>query len=479
MQSVLIVDDETHTRDGLVAVLSDDYDVLAAANADEAVKLLDAEEFDAVITDFRMAGKSGLSVIDKAISVPSKPVCIMLTAYGNVETAVEAMKRGATDFLSKPVNVDKLEKVLRESLEKRKLAIEQEKLEIQKRVESAKKAQKHPAATVVAAGHFELGDIIANSPKMREVVDRATQVAQSKATVTLTGETGTGKELIANLIHASSARADKPFVPVHCAAIPANLLESELFGFEKGAFTGAVNRRIGRFEAANSGTIFLDEIGEIDAATQVKLLRFLETKTLERIGGNEPIHVDVRIICATNRDLKALAESGDFRADLYYRLNVVEINIPPLREHPQDIKSLLEAYSVFYAKENNMQPITFSPDAIAALEKYPWSGNIRELRNFCENAVVMCPSRNITFANLEERFKNLQTNIKGGTISLLPNLANTIPELPMPTKKESEDALIKRALEAAGGNKSKAAEILGISRRTLYRKLSPESQSDS
>ena len=302
---------------------------------------------------------------------------------------------------------------------------------------------------------------------MREVVDRATQVAHSKATVTLTGETGTGKELIANLIHASSPRADKPFVPVHCAAIPSNLLESELFGYEKGAFTGAVNRRIGRFEAADGGTIFLDEIGEIDAATQVKLLRFLETKTLERIGGNESIRVDVRIVCATNKDLKALAENGDFRADLYYRLNVVEIKIPPLREHPQDIPSLLEAYSEYFAKENSALPVKFSADALDALKKYPWPGNIRELRNFCENAVVMSPSREIGIAELDGKFKNP---------AILPAASKPpagAPELPMPTKKESEDALIRRALEAAGGNKSKAAEILGISRRTLYRKLSP------
>lgn len=267
---------------------------------------------------------------------------------------------------------------------------------------------------------------------MREVVDRATQVAHSKATVTLTGETGTGKELIANLIHASSPRADRPFVPVHCAAIPSNLLESELFGYEKGAFTGAVNRRIGRFEAADGGTIFLDEIGEIDAATQVKLLRFLETKTLERIGGNESIRVDVRIVCATNKDLKALAESGDFRADLYYRLNVVEIKIPPLREHPQDIPSLLEAYSEYFAKENSALPVKFSADALDALKKYPWPGNIRELRNFCENAVVMSPSREIGIAELDGKFKNP---------AILPAASKPpagAPELPMPTKKRAK-----------------------------------------
>jgi len=466
MQSVLIVDDEKHTRDGLVAALADNYDVLAAANADEAIKLLDAEEFDAVITDFRMSGKSGLSVIDKAASLPNKPACIMLTAYGNVETAVEAMKRGAADFLSKPVDVDKLERILKDALDKREEKRAEEKKILENNRAEAQHAKKHIPSAVVAGAHFELGDIIANSPKMREVVDLATQVAHSKATVTLTGETGTGKELIANLIHTSSPRAEKPFIPVHCAAIPSNLLESELFGYEKGAFTGAVNRRIGRFEAADGGTIFLDEIGEIDTTTQVKLLRFLETRTLERIGGNQSIKVDVRIICATNKDLKTLAEKGEFRADLYYRLNVVEINIPPLREHPSDIPSLLDAYSKYFADENSMEPVVFSADAVSVLKKYPWPGNIRELRNFCEKTVVMSPVREITADRLEARFKNAELPPR-------PAAAHgNLPQLPMPTKKESEEALIKQALEAAGGNKSKAAEILGISRRTLYRKLS-------
>ena len=444
MQSVLIVDDEKHTRDGLVAALADNYDVLAAANADEAIKLLDAEEFDAVITDFRMSGKSGLSVIDKAASLPNKPACIMLTAYGNVETAVEAMKRGAADFLSKPVDVDKLERILKDALDKREEKRAEEKKILENNRAEAQHAKKHIPSAVVAGAHFELGDIIANSPKMREVVDLATQVAHSKATVTLTGETGTGKELIANLIHTSSPRAEKPFIPVHCAAIPSNLLESELFGYEKGAFTGA----------------------EIDATTQVKLLRFLETRTLERIGGNQSIKVDVRIICATNKDLKTLAEKGEFRADLYYRLNVVEINIPPLREHPSDIPSLLDAYSKYFADENSMEPVVFSADAVSVLKKYPWPGNIRELRNFCEKTVVMSPVREITADRLEARFKNAELPPR-------PAAAHgNLPQLPMPTKKESEEALIKQALEAAGGNKSKAAEILGISRRTLYRKLS-------
>ncbi len=451
MRSVLIVDDEKHTRDGLSAVLADSYDVFAASNADEAINMLDAEPFDAVITDLRMAGKSGMSVIDKTISLSDAPVCIMLTAYGNMETAIEAMKHGATDFLTKPVDVDKLEKVLQDALDKRDQRRENLHIESQKHADSLKKT--HGESSVINAKNTEIGCIIASGKKMREVAEKAKQVAHSKASVMLTGETGTGKELFARLIHTSSPRKDAPFLPVHCAAIPANLLESELFGYEKGAFTGANQRRIGRFEAANGGTIFLDEIGEIDAATQVKLLRFLETKTFERLGSTQSISVDVRVVCATNKDLKAMCERGEYREDLYYRLNVVEIKIPPLREHPEDIKPLLDSYISYYAKENELAPVKISQDALKILQEYQWHGNIRELRNFCENIVVMNPTRTLEATDLDPKF----TEAKPHDIGF--------------SKKENELELIKKAIEATGGNKSKAAEMLGISRRTLHRKL--------
>ena len=451
MRSVLIVDDEKHTRDGLSAVLADSYDVFAASNADEAIAMLDAESFDAVVTDLRMAGKSGMSVIDKTISMSDKPVCIMLTAYGSMEIAVEAMKRGATDFLPKPVDVDKLEKVLEDALDKREQKKKIAESENKKNVEVVKKT--HGTSNVVEAKHIDIGCFIATSKVMKDVVEKAMQVAHSKASVMLTGETGTGKELFARLIHSSSPRKDAPFLPVHCAALPANLLESELFGYEKGAFTGANQRRIGRFEAANKGTIFLDEIGEIDAQTQVKLLRFLETKTFERLGSSQSQTVDVRMVCATNKDLKSMCECGEYREDLYYRLNVVEIKIPPLREHPEDIKPLLESYIAYFARENEIEPVKISPEALAVLEKYEWAGNIRELRNFCENIVVMNPSRTLTLENLDDKFLNSK------------------PRTSSFSKKENELDLIKKAIDAAGGNKSKAAEMLGISRRTLHRKL--------
>lgn len=456
MQSILIVDDEKNTREGLCKAFGDDFDVFAASNADEAIRMLDAENFDAVITDLRMSGKTGMSVIDKAISVEHRPVCIMLTAYGNVEMAVEAMKRGADDFISKPVDIQRLENSLLEHLQKRE---KQKQERLQKNSEHIKTLREKKIDAVsadVATSNSESGAIIATSNVMRKVIETAKTAAKSKATVLITGETGTGKELIARLIHSESPRKNNAFLPVHCAAIPENLLESELFGYEKGAFTGAIQRRIGRFEAANNGTIFLDEIGEIDSPTQVKLLRFLETKSFERIGSNSPISVDVRIVCATNKDLKSLSESGDFREDLYYRLNVVEIKVPPLREHKEDIPSLIKAYTNFFAKENNLEPVEISEEAMKILIAYSWRGNVRELRNFCENISVMRSGETITPEMLEAKFSETEQK-----------------QLPQKTfsAKENELALIEEALKSTNGNKTKAAELLGISRRTLHRKL--------
>ena len=325
MRSILIVDDERHTRDGLSAVLADTYDVFAASNADEAIKMLDAEPFDAVVTDLRMAGKSGISVIDKTISMAEKPVCIMLTAYGNMETAIEAMKHGATDFLTKPVDVEKLEKVIADALDKREEARKSGEEQKQKHAAAAQKT--HGTTAVVEAKHVDIGCLIANSKKMREVVEKAVQVAHSKATVMLTGETGTGKELIARLIHSASPRKDNAFLPVHCAALPANLLESELFGYEKGAFTGANQRRIGRFEAADKGTIFLDEIAKL-TPNQVKLLRF-SNKKFRASRQHAEYKVDAPYSAATTKILKEMSERGEYRETSCERVK----KLPPLREH--------------------------------------------------------------------------------------------------------------------------------------------------
>ena len=464
MQSILIVDDEKNTREGLSRAFGDDFDVFAASNADDAIRMLDAENFDAVITDLRMSGKTGMSVIDKAISVEHRPVCIMLTAYGNVAMAVEAMKRGADDFISKPVDIDKLENTLLALLKKRDDAQKERLRKSNEHIQSLHEKKITTATAENVSSKSEFGAIIANSKAMKDVVATAQIAAKSKATVLITGETGTGKELVARLIHSSSPRSDKKFLPVHCAAIPDNLLESELFGYEKGAFTGAVQRRIGRFEAANAGTIFLDEIGEIDASTQVKLLRFLETKTFERIGSNDPISVDVRIVCATNKNLRQMAENGDFREDLYYRLNVVEIRVPPLREHKEDIPALLEAYLDFFAKENSLERATISAQAMEVLVNYQWRGNVRELRNFCENIAVMNFGKIITVDMLDSKFFEKYSD------------SSFEPAQKSFSTKENESNLIEQALLSAGGNKTKAAQLLGISRRTLHRKLAEKGE---
>ncbi len=448
--TILIVDDEKHTRDGLMAALEDDYDVYVARDAEEAFRLLDSEKFDIVLTDLRMAGKSGLKVVEKTVSLPDKPICIMMTAYGNVETAVEAMKRGAYDFLTKPLNLEKLEILIKRALQSKQ--VEKENVSLHTRLDKK----------------YSFQGIVGHSQALQLVIEQVQQVAPSKATILLTGETGTGKELIAQMIHQNSPRARGPFVPVHCAALPTNLLESELFGHEKGAFTGAAEKRLGRFEAAEGGTLFLDEIGEIDASTQVKLLRFLESKTFERVGSIKPITVDLRLVCATNRDLLKMVGKGEFREDLYYRLNVIPIHLPPLRERREDIPVLLNHYISYFANENNLPPVQLSPEALAILETYAWPGNIRELRNFCENSVVMRQGGVLSPYDLDPRFLQKERPEGLRDSSSAPNAF--IMQNPL-SKEENEKRLLRNALVEAKGNRTQAARLMGISRRTLHRKL--------
>jgi len=449
--SILIVDDEKNTREGLAAALEGEYEVFQAADADEAFRLLEVEQFAVVLTDLRMAGKSGLRVIEKALQMPYKPVCLMMTAYGNVETAVEAMKRGAYDFLTKPVNLEKLEILIRRALQERRL--EKENTTLHERLDQ----------------QYSFQGIIGHSKALQQVLEQVKQVAVSRATVLLLGETGTGKELTAQMIHQNSPRARGPFVPVHCAAIPASLLESELFGHEKGAFTGATERRIGRFEAADGGTLFLDEMGDIDPSTQVKLLRFLETRSFERLGSTKPIQVDVRLVCATHRDLTDMVAKGTFREDLYYRLHVVPIRLPPLRERAEDVPLLLDHYLRQFATENAVTAPRLSPGALAALQKYAWPGNIRELRNFCENAVVLKRGGEITEYDLDPRFTSAAILVgpggkaAGGNGGMVPR--NTL------SKEENEKRLLRQALVEARGNRTRAAKLMGISRRGLHRKI--------
>jgi len=444
--TVLIVDDEKNTRDGLSLALEDDYDVYKASSAEEAFNLMEAETFDVVLTDLRMAGKSGLTVIDKAIKLPNHPVCIMMTAYGNVETAVEAMRRGAFDFLTKPVSLQKLDILIKRALKSR--TIEKENVVLHERLDKK----------------YSFDGIVGNSPSLTEVLDKVRLVAPSKATVLLEGETGTGKELIAQSIHQNSERSRQAFVPVHCAALAANLLESELFGHEKGAFTGAAERRIGRFEAADSGTLFLDEIGEIDASTQVKLLRFLETRSFERLGSSKPLKVDVRLVCATNRNLAEMAQHGEFREDLLYRLNVITINLPPLRERKEDLPVLLNHYMNYFSAENGLEPILLNDGALKVLSAYRWPGNIRELRNFCENTVVLKRGKELSEYDLDLKYS---AKVDDSTSRETERLSSS----PTLSREDNEKRLLRSALIKASGNRTRAAELMGISRRTLHRKL--------
>lgn len=442
--SVLIVDDEKHTREGLQQALQENYDVTVASNADEAFNLMDAQEFEVIVTDLRMPGKSGLKVIDKALALTNKPAVIMMTAYGSIDSAVEAMKRGAVDFLTKPVQIERLEILIQRALKTKTLEVEVKHLH--ERLDEK----------------FNVGAIVGHSPRLNEVIERVKLVAPSKATILIEGETGTGKELVAQAIHQASPRARAAFVPVHCAALPATLLESELFGHERGAFTGATDRREGRFELADGGTVFLDEIGEIGPEIQVKLLRFLETRSFERIGGTKTLNVDVRLVAATNRNLEQMVKEGKFREDLYFRLNVVRITTPPLRERVEDIPVLLEHFIQVYAKENAYEAVQVEPGAMRHLQAYPWPGNIRELRNFAENAVVLRRGGRMTEFDLEPKFR--------GEASPPPSMITPTPANPL-SVGENEKRLLREALMKARGNRTRAATLLGISRRTLHRKI--------
>jgi len=441
--TLLIVDDEKHTREGLMLALEDEYDVFLAADADEAFRLMESEPFDIILTDLRMAGKSGMKVIEGAIQLPRHPIIVMMTAYGSVETAVEAMKRGAYDFLTKPVSIEKLEILLRRALQSR--ATEKKVVELEERLDRK----------------YSFSGLLGNSEAMEGVIEKVKRVAPSKASVLITGETGTGKELIAQSIHQNSDRSRKPFIAVHAAALSASLLESELFGHEKGSFTGAMERRVGRFEAANGGTLFLDEIGEIDASIQVKLLRFLETRTFERLGSVKPVQVDVRLVAATNRDLEKMVAEGTFREDLLYRLNVVKIWIPPLRDRGEDIDLLVLYYLKFFAQENGYEPLVVNSDVMQVLRRYRWPGNIRELRNFAENAVVMKRGGQLTAYDLDAKFYEGDSGHQHSA-GLIGNPLSV---------EENEKHLLRNALVQAKGNRTKAAQLLGMSRRTLHRKL--------
>jgi DNA-binding NtrC family response regulator len=450
--TILIVDDEKHTRDGLRAALEDDFDVYVGGSIQEALNVMSAETVDLVLTDLRLGGEDGMQLIDKLLALPHPPIVIMMTAYGSVDAAVEAMKRGAYDFVTKPINIAKLEILIHRALRSRKT--EEEVVELKKQVERK----------------YGLERLIGESAVMHEVFDTIKQVAPTRATVLITGESGTGKELVAQALHALSGRPKQKFVAVHCAALSPQLLESELFGHEKGAFTGAMERRIGRFEQANGGTIFLDEIGEIDTTTQVKLLRVLsEERSFERVGGNTSLKVDVRLVAATNRDLQKMVGEGKFRDDLYFRLSVVPIHIPPLRERREDIPLLVAAFLKQFSEENAKPLRELTSDAMQAVLRYDWPGNVRELRTAIEHGVVMATGAKITVRDLPAAVRQGEAAATGPRGLPAPKYA--VSQSEHFDLHATEERLILQALSESKGNVTEAARKLGISRRTLHRKL--------
>jgi two-component system response regulator AtoC len=449
LPTLLVVEDEKNTRDGLRRYFEGKFDIYLAADVAAAMNLLETQPVDVLLTDLRlMGGTEGLDLLRRVQSLPRPPVSLLMTAYGSEKVAVQAMKQGAYDYITKPLDLEKLEAMLTRALHSRRVETENRQL----RVELDKK--------------FGLEKLIGNAPAMIEIYDRIRQVAPTRATVLIEGESGTGKELVAQSLHMLSPRKTARFVAVHCAALSPQLLESELFGHEKGAFTGAIERRVGRFEEANHGTIFLDEIGEIDAATQIKLLRVLGEQAIQRVGSNQTVKVDVRVVAATNKNLQTLVREGKFRDDLFYRLDVVPIHLPPLRERREDIPLLLNAFIQEFARQNERKITGLSADAQEALLRYAWPGNIRQLRATIERAVVLCRGERIGL-------RDLPLDIQGKPDPASPAYAGgaTYVSSSNLNLETMEKTFIQQALRLTERNVTEAAKLLGISRRTLHRKI--------
>jgi len=438
---LLIVDDERNIREGVSEYFqSEGYETLTAENGIEALSKIRHNDVDLIITDLKMIGLSGTELMDEVKRIDSTIPFIVLTAYASVENAVECMRKGAYHYLTKPVNMKEMLILVKRALSYS--ALEKENKSLHHKLKN----------------RYGIDNIIGHSRAMETVFDMVKTVAPAKANVLITGESGTGKELVANAIHTLSDRSKNPFVKVHCAALASGLLESELFGHEKGSFTGAIRMRRGRFELANRGSIFLDEIGTIDASIQLKLLRVLQEREFERVGGEDVIRVDTRVITATNADLLQLVKEGQFREDLYYRLKVVRINVPPLRERIADIPVLVTAFAKEFCKENNKAEKKFDQKAMFAFENYNWPGNVRELKNLVENLVVMTKGDVIYDYNLPDYIRRQET----------PN------EIVLDSGRKMKDYemdIIKHTLSMTSGNITEAADILGIGRRTLHRKL--------
>jgi len=442
--TILIVDDELNIRNGLVqAVEMEGYEGIPAADGEEAWNIINSRDIDMVITDLRMPGLDGSSLLKKIYSsYPTLPV-VVLTGHGTIEDAVTAMQNGAVDFLTKPVNLNHLFVLIKKCLSSRDMARKNE--ELQKELDRLKSANSYSS-------------MVGKSQSIQKLMDTIQQIAPSKASVLITGESGVGKEVVANAIVSYSDRASRPFIKVHCAALNENLLESELFGHVKGAFTGAISETRGRFEQADGGTIFLDEIGEINQSTQIKLLRVLQEHEFEKVGGEKTVKVDVRVLAATNKDLDKEMKEGRFREDLYYRLNVVRLEVPPLRDRKEDIPLLAMHFLNMYAKENKKNIEGFTNSARSALYNYEWPGNIRELSNCIESAVVMCRGNLIDLNDLP--------------VNISHSPRNDCITIPLgSTMEEAEKMIITSTLAWCGGNKTKTADVLNLGRKTVQRKL--------
>ncbi len=440
--TILIVDDEKNTRAGLKKFLeAQNYDVLTAEKADDALRLIEKDKPDIILTDLRMPGMDGMSLLEKIKAKYPEITVILLTAYGTVENAVKAIKAGAFHYLTKPVNLEELEFLIKKALTQQSLREENRELRRE-----------------LFRERFEEGEIIAHSKKMKQVLEVVDRVAPTRSTVLLEGESGTGKELLAHRLHQMSPRRNETFLAVHCAALTETLLASELFGHEKGAFTGATERKAGRFEMAHGGTLFLDEVSEIPLEMQVKLLRVLQEGEFERVGGTKTLRADVRLICATNRDLAEEVRKGKFREDLFYRINVILMRVPPLRERREDIRPLADHFTQTLSRVNGKTVEGIEEEVYERLENYTWPGNVRELKNVVERMVVLSQEKKLTSVNLPEDLKSSLPP----AVSWSPAASNI---------QDMEKELIRLKLQECRGNKSKAAEKLGISRRTLYRKI--------
>jgi len=443
-QRVLIIDDEPLMRMSISDALKDDgYEVHEAGLGKEGITLFRDNSFDVVITDLRLPDLDGIEVLKACRRYSPDAMVILITAHGSVDTAVEAMKFGAYDYVTKPFSMDELLLMVKRMMKMRSLERENEQLKEQ------------------VGCRFQFSGIVARSEVMAAVLEKVKIVSQTDSTVLIMGESGTGKEVIANAIHCNSPRRDEPMIKLSCAALPETLLEAELFGYEKGAFTGALKQKKGRFELADKGTLFLDEIGEMSPATQVKLLRVLQEKTFDRLGGTETLSVDARIICATQRDLKQEVKAGTFREDLYYRLNVVPIILPPLRERRGDIMLLANHFLKLFSEQHNKPIKGFSVDAMEMVLKYPFPGNVRELENAVERAVVMGKSEEIHPWDLPDEINSEAARVIG-EVENYENLSKAI--------KDFERQYIVKVLDETKGNRSLAAKMLGVSRKTLWEK---------